>query len=152
MTVFRFVAYIFFYHRTKRLNFKFIFVTLVVMYLLFSVELFLNLIDVYNYSSYFAFVFGMIFSLIELEIVRIIYIVNDKARWTLYVSHSTASFLVSLYEVVPIMRLKIRYEKDDEEDYSSHIVLYVSCFIVLIISLALLITGLFAARKLARLQ
>ena len=64
MTVFRFVAYIFFYQRTKRLNFKFIFVTMVVMYLLFSVELFLNLIDVYNYSSYFAFVFGMIFSLI----------------------------------------------------------------------------------------
>ena len=49
------------------------------------------------------------------------------------------------------MRLKIRYESDDKGD-SSHIVLYVSCFIVLIISLALLITGLFAARKLARLQ
>ena len=82
---------------------------MVVMYLLFAVELILNLIDIYNFSSIFAFVFGMIFSLIELEIVRIIYIVDERARWTLYVSQSTASFLVSLYEIVPIMRLKVRY-------------------------------------------
>ena len=147
--MFRFVAYIFFYHRKKRLNFKFVLCTMIVLYLLFSVELILNLIDIYNFSSIFAFVFGIIFSLIELEIVRIIYIVDERARWTLYVSQSTASFLVSLYEIVPIMRLKVRYEKDDEAD---KVVLYISCFIVLILSLVLLLTGLFAARKLALLQ
>ena len=123
---------------------------MVVMYLLFAVELILNLIDIYNFSSIFAFVFGMIFSLIELEIVRIIYIVDDKAKNTFVIGQSMSTFLVSLLLVTPILSNQMQFNENasDVDD----ILYYISISIVGLLSLFLLISGLCASCKFYKLR
>ena len=92
----------------------------------------------------------MIFSLIELEIVRIIYIVDDKAKKTFVIGQSMSTFLVSLLLVTPILGNQIEYNENasDVDD----ILYYISVSIVGLLSLFLLILGLCASCKFYKLR
>ena len=92
----------------------------------------------------------MIFSLIELEIVRIIYIVDDKAKKTFVIGQSMSTFLVSLLLVTPILGNQIEYNENasDVDD----ILYYISVSIVGLLSLFLLISGLCASCKFYKLR
>ena len=92
----------------------------------------------------------MIFSLIELEIVRIIYIVDDKAKNTFVIGQSMSTFLVSLLLVTPILGNQIEYNSDVTQLDS--VLYYIAISVVGGLSLFLLISGLCASCKFYNLR
>ena len=92
----------------------------------------------------------MIFSLIELEIVRIIYIVDDKAKNTFVIGQSMSTFLVSLLLVTPILGNQIEYNSDVTQLDS--VLYYIAISVVGGLSLFLLISGLCASCKFYKLR
>ena len=92
----------------------------------------------------------MIFSLIELEIVRIIYIVDDKAKNTFVIGQSMSTFLVSLLLVTPILGNQIEYNSDVTQ--LDNVLYYIAISVVGGLSLFLLISGLCASCKFYNLR
>lgn len=107
--------------------------------------------DIYIFSSIFGGIYGVIFSLIELEIVRIIYIVDDKAKNTFVIGQSMSTFLVSILLVTPILGNQIVYNNENASDVDD-ILYYISVCIVGLLSLCLLISGLCASCKFYKLR